>query len=92
MTITKKDITNTISVNTTLSKGDSKLVLDGFLNLIKKNYTDVSAIKIPSFGVFILKKSKKRVGRNPKTKKEYIINSIDKLSFAASSIIKKSLN
>ena len=54
-------------------------------NLKKKNY-----IKIKGFGIFNLKKKKKRAGRDPKTKTVYEINERHILTFKASvNLIKK---
>ncbi len=73
-----------------LSKLTATDFLESFLNIIKQNSS--SKIKISNFGSFDLVTTPKRIGRNPKTKKEYTINERKKITFKASSSIKKILN
>ena len=49
-------------------------------------------VKISNFGTFYEHTSPKRIGRNPKTKEEFIIKKRKKLAFKSSSFVKKSLN
>ena len=88
MSLRKKDIVNNINSKAHLSLNDSSLILDEFINLIKKR----KEIKISGFGRFFLHTSPKRIGRNPKTKEEYQIPPRTKLIFKASEKLKKSLN
>ncbi len=49
-------------------------------------------IKLTNFGTFQIHQSPQRVGRNPKTKHEFIIPKRKKLTFKPSSSVKKDLN
>ncbi len=49
-------------------------------------------VKIHNFGTFKLSKKKSRIGRNPKTKKEYNISSRNVITFKASKILLKYIN
>ena len=49
-------------------------------------------LNISKFGVFHVKTTKNRIGRNPKTKKEYNILSSKRLSFTPSNYSKKFIN
>ena len=49
-------------------------------------------VKIHNFGTFKLKKKKSRVGRNPKTKEEFIIQDRNVITFKASKKILKFIN
>ena len=49
-------------------------------------------VKISNFGTFYYHKSPKRIGRNPKTKKEFLINEMSKLSFKSSGNLKNLIN
>ena len=60
-----------------MSKSDSKDLLESFLDFIKKNSSN--SVKILNFGTFYNHKSPKRIGRNPKTKEEFIISKREKL-------------
>jgi len=57
------------------------------LNLRKKNY-----LKIKNFGSFILKKKRKRIGRNPKNKIIYEIVERKVLTFKAAVELSRKVN
>ena len=86
----KKDIVKNISSKALITSESSSLVLEAFIGFIKQNKNH--KIKISKFGTFFLHKSPPRLGRNPKTKEEYIINSRKKLIFKPSNLLKKTLN
>ena len=86
----KKDIVKNISSKALISSKSSSLVLEAFLSFIKQNKRH--KLKISKFGTYYLHKSPARIGRNPKTKEEYEIQPIKKLSFKASNKIKSILN
>jgi len=86
----KRDIIKNISSKALITSKSSSLVLESFLAVIKKN--KVKQIKISKFGTFYLHKSPARIGRNPKTREEFKIKAIEKLSFKASNKVKSILN
>ena len=86
----KKDIVKNISSKALISSKSSSLVLEAFLNFIKQNKRH--KIKISKFGTYYLHKSPARLGRNPKTKEEFIIPVSEKLAFKASNKVKTILN
>jgi len=88
MSLGKKDIIKNIYSKTHLSSKDSKKVLDSLIDFVIKNKN----IKLSNFGSFILVNTPKRIGRNPKTKEEFLIKAREKLSFKASKKIKSFLN
>ena len=51
-----------------------------------------SSLKIASFGTFSTKKTPERIGRNPKTKQEFIISERSKLKFTASNKLRNLIN
>ena len=59
--------------------------------LIKLNLHH-SIVKISGFASFYSKNSVQRIGRNPMTKKEFIIPSIKKVVFQPSNKVKKRIN
>ena len=90
MPISKKDLSLKISSKLEMSKNDSLDIVDTFFKFfISENQNRIS---IHSFGTFFYKISPQRVGRNPKTKQEFIIKERKKLCFSPSDFIKKSLN
>jgi DNA-binding protein HU-beta len=86
----KKDIVKNISSKALISSKTSSLVLDAFLSFIKQNKRH--KIKVSKFGTYYLHKSPARIGRNPKTKEEFNIPTIEKLVFKASNKVKSILN
>ena len=90
MSLGKKDIVNNIYSEASFSKSTAKDLLESFINIIKSNSS--KNIKISNFGTFSIKTTPERVGRNPKTKKEYIISKRKKLVFKASAVLKNNLN
>ena len=90
MSVTKRDLAESLKNITELSQKDSSVFVNETLNFIKSNLS--KEINIKGFGSFKIKKSPKRIGRNPKTLKEYVIKPSKKIKFFASKIIKKDFN
>ena len=91
MNFSKNDIAKNISRKSLVSTGESKIILESFLSLIK-NVSKLRPVKLSSFGTFSFKKTPKRIGRNPKTKDSYIIPELTKLNFKPSNKIKENIN
>jgi nucleoid DNA-binding protein len=88
LSLGKKDIVNNIKSKAHLSLNESKSFLEKFIILIKKG----TKTKISGFGTFYIQTTAKRLGRNPKTKEEFIINPRSKLILKTSNSVKKILN
>jgi len=91
MSLGKKDIEKNISSKTQLSLNLSSKFLDSFLSIIKEK-SKTNIIKISNFGTFRFEKTKSRLGRNPKTKENFLIQSFLKLKLKPSQKIKDILN
>tara|TARA_B100000965_G_scaffold124007_2_gene102650 strand:+ start:32885 stop:33163 length:279 start_codon:yes stop_codon:yes gene_type:complete len=92
MSTTKKNITDLVHLQTGIKKNDSQFIVNKFLEIIKNASKKQLSTKIAKFGTFKVKKTKKRIGRNPITKKEYIIESRKKVIFKPSNFIKNNMN
>lgn len=92
MKVTKKVIASYISEETDIPKNDSMSILNKFIELVVDKASNNELVKIAKFGSFKRVLTKKRVGRNPITKKEYIIKPSYKVSFNASNKLKETLN
>ena len=90
MSLGKKGIAKNISSKAQIPYGISHSLLESFISIIKINRN--KDIKIPNFGVFYIHTTPPRVGRNPKTGKEFNIPVLKKLSFRTSKEIKKIFN
>ena len=91
MNFTKASLIKKIVKDSALSSEDASSILESFL-LIVKSIEKSSLVKLSSFGTFSVKKTPKRLGRNPKTKDSYIIPSKLKLKFKPSNLIKGKIN
>ena len=91
MSLTKNNIINKIKNNLQISYSEAPSILESFLSLIKSQSKSKS-VKLSGFGTFSLKKTPKRLGRNPKTQDSYIIPELKKLNFKPSNKVKKHLN
>ncbi len=90
MSVTKKQLSVNITKKLGLSQKDSLFFVSKFFGFINKNY--VESINIQRFGTFLEKKTPQRIGRNPKTKEEFIIKERKKIFFKPSSDIKQRIN
>ena len=90
--LTKKDIVNSIYMQIGFSKKITENLLDDLILIIKENIKDNKKLKLTNFGTFTIRKKNKRMGRNPKTKEEKIINSRNVIQFKPSKKFKQYLN
>ena len=90
MSLGKKDIATNITSKALFPSKLSQVFLESFISILKKS--PANSIKISNFGVFYIKESPERVGRNPRTREEFKISRRKKLSFKASNNVKSILN
>ena len=67
--MTKADLVEEVSgaIGPGVTKKDCALVVDGFLNAVKKALANGESIEIRGFGTFKVRKRKSRMARNPRT-------------------------
>jgi len=75
-----------------ISKNLSSKIVDDFFETLIWEIIKSNKIKISSFGTFKVINTKKRIGRNPKTKVETIILPRKVIKFKPSLLVKKKLN
>ena len=92
LNLTKKDLINAVYMQIGYSKKISETLIEDFFEIILDNLITNKKVKIAKFGTFILKKKSARIGRNPKTKEETIINERNVITFKASREFKKFIN
>ena len=92
LNLTKKDLINAVYMQIGYSKKISETLIEDFFEIILDNLITNKKVKIAKFGTFILKKKSARIGRNPKTKEETIINERNVITFKASREFKKFVN
>ena len=90
MSVTKKDLAKNITNKLGLSQKDSLFFVKQFFQALIDNKD--SNINLNKFGTFILKKTPKRIGRNPKTLQKFEIKPRQKLTFKPSDNLKQYIN
>ena len=90
--LTKKDLINSIYMQIGFSKSISENLIDDLLVTIKENLKNEKKLKLSSFGTFLLRSKKSRIGRNPKTKEQKVISERNVVLFKASKEFKDLVN
>jgi len=88
---TKNIFIEQLSKKTGFSKNLSKKLINDLLKIFTQNLIE-GRLVIKNFGVFKIIQKKQRMGRNPKTKEEFIINARKSLTFSGSKKISDFLN
>ena len=88
----RKSLSNKIHRNLGFSKNISSTIIDNFFEVLLAELIKSNKVKITSFGTFMAKYKKGRIGRNPKTKIEVIIRPRKIVKFKASQLLKEKLN
>lgn len=91
-TLTRSDLANAITREFRVTKFNALEIVEDVLDEITMALIDGETVKIASFGTFMVRDKKERIGRNPKTLKEAVISSRKSISFRASPILKKIVN
>ena len=79
----KNEIAEELSKKTGYPIIYSKKLINELINLLEKNISKGN-LNLKNFGVFKLLNKKKRLGRNPKTKEEFLISARKSLKFTPS--------
>lgn len=85
----KQDIVDEIYQQTGLPKKDIQLVVNLFLDSLKRAFLREERVELRGFGVFDIKLRKSRVGRNPKTREVINIPPRKVVTFKPSKLVKE---
>ena len=91
-TWTRNDLIEKISSSVGLPFSSSSLFVEKIFELILSELEDNEDVKISSFGTFLVRHKKLRVGRNPKTGIEATITARNVVTFNPSNILKSKFN
>tara|TARA_Y100000816_G_C25974467_1_gene508636 strand:+ start:477 stop:785 length:309 start_codon:yes stop_codon:yes gene_type:complete len=91
-TTTRSTLSEAVFKNVGLSRNESSTLVDSVFNEILKSLIDGRDVKISSFGTFVVRQKKERVGRNPKTGEEVPITARSVVTFRASNVLKSKVN
>ena len=89
---TRSTLSEAVYKNVGLSRNESSELVDSVFNEISKNLILGSDVKISSFGTFIVRSKKERVGRNPKTGEEVPISARKVVTFRSSNVLKSEVS
>ena len=90
--ITREDIADYINSEFGLTKNDCNQIVNEILDIIILGLINEDKVKIHNFGTFKLKNKKQRIGRNPKTKEEFMIEARRVISFIPSKHLLNKIN
>tara|TARA_Y100000816_G_C25994473_1_gene519493 strand:- start:479 stop:790 length:312 start_codon:yes stop_codon:yes gene_type:complete len=91
-TTTRSTLSEAVFKNVGLSRNESALLVDSVFSEILKSLIGGDDVKISSFGTFVVRKKKERIGRNPKTGEEVPITARSVVTFRASNVLKSRVN
>ena len=91
-TLTRAELSEIIYSEVGISKTESAEIVDQFFEEIILDLVDGKSVKLTSFGTFLVKHKGQRIGRNPKTKEEAVIDARRVTVFRASKELKRRVN
>jgi len=90
--VTRVDLYETVCQKVGLSRSESLAMVELVLKEITDTLEKGETVKLSSFGSFIVRKKKLRIGRNPKTGTEVPISPRRVIMFKSSAILKQQIN
>ena len=91
-TTTRSTLSEAVFKNVGLSRNESAILVDSVFGEILKSLINGDDVKISSFGTFVVREKKERIGRNPKTGQEVPITARSVVTFRASNVLKSKVN
>jgi len=90
--VTRIDLYDAVYQTVGLSRSESLAMVELVLKEITDSLEKGETVKLSSFGSFIVRKKKQRIGRNPKTGTEATISPRRIVMFKPSTILKQQIN
>lgn len=91
-TVTRADLSEAVYQTVGLSRTESADLVELFIDEICSCVARGEAVKLSSFGSFIVRSKGQRVGRNPKTGEEVPISPRRVMVFKPSNVLKQRIN
>ena len=91
-TLTRAAIAEQMSRKLGFSQNESSNIIDVIIEEIASSVKEEEVLKLSGFGNFVLRKKKQRIGRNPKTGQEAVIEARNAIMFNPSQVLKKKIN
>ena len=91
-TTTRSTLSEAVFKSVGLSRNESSNLVDSVFSEILDSLINGDDVKISSFGTFVVRQKKERIGRNPKTGEEVPITARSVVTFRASNVLKSKVN
>jgi integration host factor subunit alpha len=91
-TVTRADLCNAVYQKVGLSRTEAATLVELMLKEITDCLERGETVKLSSFGSFVVRNKRQRIGRNPKTGKEVLISPRWVMLFKPSPILKQRIN
>ncbi len=91
-TVTRADLCEAVYQKVGLSRTESSELVEKVINEISACIVRGEAVKLSSFGSFLVRQKGERVGRNPKTGEEVPISPRRVMVFKPSNVLKQKIN
>ncbi|ALO42364.1 HU family DNA-binding protein [Pseudoalteromonas sp. SS15] len=87
----KSELVSAMAAHSELTKKDSQAALNSILAIIKKRLSEGDQVPISGFGTFALSYHPAKMGRNPQTGEEIMIEGANKVQFKVAKALKDAL-
>jgi integration host factor subunit alpha len=91
-TLTRADLSEAVHRQIGLSRTESADLVKDVLDTVANNLVEGENVKLSSFGTFLVRSKRGRIGRNPKTGEEVPITPRRVLVFRPSQVMKNLVN
>jgi len=91
-TLTRADLSEAVYQEVGLSRHESSELVESILGELSQTLVAGDNVKISSFGSFLVRHKGGRIGRNPKTGEEVLIEPRRVLTFRPSQVLKQNIN
>ncbi len=91
-TLTRADLSEAVYTEIGLSRSESAQLVEQVLDFMGNAIVRGENVKLSSFGSFIIRSKSGRVGRNPKTGEEVLIEPRHVMTFRPSQILRDRIN
>jgi integration host factor subunit alpha len=88
LSLTKADMAEQLFTTMGISRRESKVIVDGFFDILHEKLSSGDSVKIAGFGNFTVREKSARPGRNPRTGELAVIAARRVVTFTASQKIK----
>ena len=91
-TITRRDLSEAVYKAVRLSRTQSAALVEAFFKEIADCLERGEPVRLSSFGSFVVREARQRMGRNPKTGKQVEISARRLMVFKPSAVLKARIN